>query len=162
MQVCPNEDIIKINLPFAGFWRRVFAFFIDVVILIVANTVAASLILLIIKTIFQGKINVESFEIITTISLNTFILMYIVYFTLGESSGWQGTIGKKLAGMIVTDIRGNKLSIKGALLRTLLKFISVFVLLGYLSIPFTKRRQALHDFMMKTVVINSQSIKNDK
>ena len=45
------------------------------------------------------------------------------YFTLMERSSWQATVGKRLAGIRVTDIRGDRIGFGRALLRTIVKLL---------------------------------------
>ena len=71
-----------------------------------------------------------------------------------ESSARQSTIGKRIIGVKVTGIDGNKISFLRATGRTLAKFLSVITLgIGFLMIAFTKKKQGLHDIVAKTLVV---------
>jgi type IV pilus assembly protein PilA len=78
---------------------------------------------------------------------------YFFYYVLLESSPWQATIGKRVIGMKVTDRYGERIGLARAAVRCVTKLLSVLTLLvGYLLIVLTKRRQALHDLLAGTVV----------
>ena len=81
-------------------------------------------------------------------------LLQILYFSLMESSKFQGTLGKMALGIKVTDMNGGKLDFTKAFLRNLCKLISNFTLLiGYLMAGFTEKKQALHDMIAGTLVV---------
>ena len=82
------------------------------------------------------------------------LILTIGYFVLMESSHWQATIGKRVCRMRVTDLAGRRISIPRALGRYLGKFVSSFVLgIGFLMIGWTRRKQGLHDLMADTLVM---------
>jgi uncharacterized RDD family membrane protein YckC len=67
-------------------------------------------------------------------------------------SPWQATPGKKLCGMVVTTMDGDRLSVSRAMGRYACKCASGAILIGSFFIPFTRWRQALHDLMAGTLV----------
>lgn len=77
--------------------------------------------------------------------------MYAAFF---ESSVWQATIGKKLVGLRVTDLEGNRISPGRATARYLSKYLSMLGLgFGYLNIIWSPRAQGWHDEIAKTLVL---------
>ena len=85
------------------------------------------------------------------------LLITWAYFALMESSGWQGTLGKRILSIKVTDLNGNRISLKKATLRLLVKtFISGWFLIGYIMAFFTRRKQSLHDLIAGTLVLTKQ------
>src|SRR5262245_11006037 len=77
------------------------------------------------------------------------------YFALMESSRRQGTLGKQVMGIKVTDLAGQRISFGRATGRYFLKMVSSFeFMLGYL-ISFSDQRQTWHDYMAKTLVVRS-------
>ena len=85
------------------------------------------------------------------------LLITWAYFALMESSGWQGTLGKRIMSIKVTDLSGNRISLKKATLRLLVKaFISGWFLIGYIMAFFTRRKQSLHDMIAGTLVLTKQ------
>ncbi len=81
------------------------------------------------------------------------IAIFWLYFALMESSKFQGTIGKIVLGIIVTDIDGNRISFARATGRYFGKILSGLILfIGYIMAGFTEKKQALHDMMAGTLV----------
>lgn len=83
-------------------------------------------------------------------------LVWWLYFALLDSSQQQGTLGKVIMGLKVTDMNGNRIKFGTAAVRGLLKTIlsSGFTLgIGLLVAVFTEKRQALHDLLAKTMVV---------
>jgi uncharacterized RDD family membrane protein YckC len=87
----------------------------------------------------------------------TKVILVYMYFVLFEISKWQGTVGKKLLKIKVTDINGQRIVFKKATIRLFSKFLSAQLLIGYLIIFFTSKKQGLHDLIAKTLVINSDT-----
>jgi uncharacterized RDD family membrane protein YckC len=77
------------------------------------------------------------------------------YFALMESSRRQGTLGKQVMKIKVTDTEGCRISFGQATGRYFLKMVSSFeFMLGYL-ISFSDQRQTWHDYIAKTLVVRS-------
>jgi uncharacterized RDD family membrane protein YckC len=82
------------------------------------------------------------------------MVLHWLYYSLLESSAWQGTLGKKALGLEVTDLDGNRISFGRATGRFFAKFISTIILfIGYIMAGFTEKKQALHDSLAGTLVI---------
>ncbi len=78
----------------------------------------------------------------------------LLYFPLFESSARQGTFGKQICGLAVTDTRGQRISFGRALGRYFAKFLSALVLgIGFLMVAFTPRKRGLHDLIAGTLVV---------
>ena len=90
------------------------------------------------------------------IMIISFLLTW-AYFALMESSGWQGTVGKKIMGIQVTDLNGARISVGRATARLVVKAcLSGWFLIGYIMAFFTQRKQALHDLIAGTLVLTKQ------
>src|SRR6266852_3978317 len=88
---------------------------------------------------------------ITFASIKLFIAF--PYFALMESSRGQSTLGKRAVGIKVTDIDGQRISFGRAAGRYFLKSLSaILLMLGY-AVSFSDRRQTLHDYLAKTLVL---------
>lgn len=86
-----------------------------------------------------------------------FPVLHWLYYTLLEASPKQATIGKFTLGLKVTDLRGKRISLWQANLRYFSRVLSLLpLLLGFILILFTRRRQALHDYVARTVVMTEQ------
>jgi uncharacterized RDD family membrane protein YckC len=116
---------------YVGFWRRFFAFIIDVVI-------------------------TSLFSLFTDNYWIKFVLV-ILYCTLLTASPLKGTLGKAAIGAIVVDKNGNQISISRSLGRYLSYSISSLVLLfGFFLIAFHGQKKGLHDLICGTQVINKK------
>lgn len=158
------------------FSRRLAALLIDLIIL----EVAVSIIIFVPGAIlfFLGKSKVSVMPLTYTLSY----LLFLLYFTLMESSHKQATIGKLFLGITVANAKGGRISFNKAVLRNVGKYVPLFVLVaftwvtGYLGktfegaellilipilfgvlwyIPmwFNPWRQTTHDIMADSVVI---------
>jgi uncharacterized RDD family membrane protein YckC len=84
----------------------------------------------------------------------TIVLVAWLYLTLTESSRLQGTFGKRVAGLIVTDLHGQPISLGRAAGRSAAKALSFGTLyIGFLLALITPRKQALHDLLAGTLVL---------
>lgn len=74
-----------------------------------------------------------------------------------ESSSGQATLGKKVFHIKVTDTRGHRLSFGKASARFWSKAVSFFILgIGFIITAFTGKKQALHDLIAGTLVVQDQ------
>lgn len=77
-----------------------------------------------------------------------------LYFALMESSEKQATLGKMAVGVVVTDLYGNRISFGKATGRYFGKYVSSIFLIGYILALTNDRKQALHDSMAGTLVLD--------
>jgi uncharacterized RDD family membrane protein YckC len=91
--------VSHLSPPYAGFWRRVAAWILDYIILIVIMMVLA------VPLSLAGKT-----QQVAPLVLLMYGLVPWLYFAISESSSAQGTLGKAAAGIRVTDIQGEQLS----------------------------------------------------
>ena len=75
-----------------------------------------------------------------------------LYFILLESSPWQGTIGKRVLGMKVELVNGNRISIVQATIRYVIKVFTL-ALLGIGYWPLFLGKQALCDQVIQSTVL---------
>ena len=86
-----------------------------------------------------------------------FWLAGILYFVLMDSSAKQGTLGKIALGLVVTDVQGNRIGLGRAAGRYFAKILSSLILLiGFIMIAFTERKQGLHDILCSTLVLKGK------
>lgn len=135
---------------YAGFWRRVVALLIDRFLIGFVNLA------LCICYFFLSGMTWNSDELRTlylTSALFGFVLKWL-YSTLLESSGSQATFGKALIGIKVSDEQGRRISFLRANARYWAKILSALTFgFGYLMAGFTRKKQALHDFVAATLVV---------
>jgi len=93
------------------------------------------------------------------VGVGVFALLLVVgkwlYFAGFESSSWQGTPGKKVLNLAVTDLTGARVSFGRATGRYFAKFVTQLIPLaiGYILAGITERKQALHDTIASTLVL---------
>jgi len=92
-----------------------------------------------------------------TIAINLAGLMASwLYWALFESSAWQATLGKRMVGIRVTDLQGQRISLARASGRFFGKLLSAFSLLvGFAMAGFTEKKQALHDLLAGCLVVRN-------
>lgn len=91
-----------------------------------------------------------------------FLLIYplvfgvaLLYYSLQESSVHQATLGKRALGIKVTDLDGQRISRKHAIGRWFAAALSYLTMdIGFLMAAFTERKQALHDMVAGTLVVD--------
>ena len=146
----------KINLTvesYAGFWKRVAAWLIDFIIILLGGLLIIIILgLLLIPTTGNADNIKASWEGLGTV---VGIIITWLYHAFMESSSYQGTIGKMFLGIKVTDLNGNRIGFGRATGRHFGKFISGLILyIGYIMVAFTKRKQGFHDLMAECLVVN--------
>lgn len=152
--------------PYAGFWRRLGALIIDAVIISIPTTMLTVPVMfskiqqLAVQMPADGSPSPEMIQGLISVYGSMFALQLVglvifwLYFSIMESSKLQATLGKMALGIKVTDEKGNRISFGRATGRTLGKLISYMIMyIGFLMAGFTARKQALHDFMASTLVV---------
>lgn len=82
------------------------------------------------------------------------ILVPWLYYSLFESSNKQATPGKMILGIVVVNLSGEKVSFFQATIRYFGKYLSSLIIyIGFLMAAFTKRKQALHDVLARTLIV---------
>ena len=146
-----NENIIS----YGGFWKRVLAYIVDIIVISIPVTLlfgsGMSL------GVDEQTPGTYDLHLNLDMTLPEFIILLIswVYFAGLESSEWQGTIGKRLFGMRVTGTAGERISFFRATGRYLSKFLSsALLMIGFIMVAFTAKKQGLHDMIAGTLVVN--------
>ena len=152
----------RATVAYAGFWLRFVAFIIDAIVLYIVGMIvtlpfAASMGMGMRGMMTGRPPNMEELlpfiHLMFRLALIRIVLNWL-YYSLLESSVWQGTLGKKALGLEVTDLDGNRISFGRATGRFFAKFISAIILfIGYIMAGFTEKKQALHDIIAGTLVI---------
>jgi uncharacterized RDD family membrane protein YckC len=154
------------SVDYAGFWLRVVAFIIDAFVLAAVYLLfIIPVYSLVVTDRFNGlkevnpEAKVDYFAISTFMSMVSFpqvilFVVMIIYYSIMEASRYQASLGKIALELKVTDVRGAPLTFSKAMIRNVAKIVSSFLLMtGYIVIAFTKKKQALHDFIAGTLVI---------
>jgi uncharacterized RDD family membrane protein YckC len=103
-------------MSYAGFWRRVLASIVDSVIFIPVS-------FLITVTQSFGDAYIQGF-------FANLVIAWL-YFSICESQSWQATLGKKIVGIKVTDLNGQRISFARATGRYVSKFLSSIINLAF-------------------------------
>jgi uncharacterized RDD family membrane protein YckC len=162
----PAGLLVSRGFLYAGFWPRFLAYLIDRVILGMA--VLALFIPLLFLTglagnlellershgrpdpAFVGSLIAVIFELVAIA-----VLVQWLYFAYLESGEKQATWGKQALGIYVTNLTGNRITFGNASGRYFAKIVSGMIPLGigYIMAAFTERKQALHDMIASTLVL---------
>jgi uncharacterized RDD family membrane protein YckC len=156
----PAYPVAQAGVRYGGFWIRVVAVIIDVIIV--------KVVLLPVKAMFGlGGLALNGFDMHAfhrgmalpyfIFGSGVFVLLTLVaswlYESLMESSSYQATLGKMIFGMKVTDLYGNRISFARATGRHFAKILSAMILfIGFIMVGFTERKQGLHDILAGTLV----------
>jgi uncharacterized RDD family membrane protein YckC len=133
---------------YAGIIRRLIAGIIDVMLIL-----ASAQIVYLIISIAGLTRNLTNGQTELVTDFLSFIIGW-VYYAQMESSTYQATIGKQILQISVTRLDGERLSFARASARYFAKLLStVTFFVGYLMAGFTEKKQALHDKIAKTVVV---------
>ena len=148
---------------YGGFWIRVAAYLIDgllvgivtfpIFFLTIFPSVAA--------VIHQAESNQEPGpEVVAALmgSIGFFALIafcgHWLYEALLTSSSWQGTIGKRILRLKVTDDRGNRIGFGRSTARFFAKILSGWIMyVGFIMVAFMERKRGLHDVICGTQVL---------
>lgn len=135
---------------FASFDQRLMAWAIDYFII----TVVYAIILAVAVLLIEDK-EVRMGLVIAGFTLVPFTKF--MYNVIGDTSKVQGTIGKKLMDIKVTDEYGLRLAIGASFIRNLSKIVSNATFgFGYIYCFFNKKQQCLHDVIAGTLVIKDR------
>ena len=154
-----DSDASDGNL-YAGFWRRVAAYCVDIVP-IVAVVVAVAYQIGEFDAVLANHVHDRrnlagrlQFLIAQKLVSEASFLVYILYASFMESSRYQATVGKLVFHIKVINAVGGRLTLKNALARNWAKLFSWCVLcLGFLAIAFSSTKQGWHDKIASTYVI---------
>lgn len=164
----------------AGFWKRYVAYFIDIAILYVIVEILSSLFFA-----FRGQSELGSLkEILATLqaaqasgetpdllaimqtlqavilpalifSTVAYLVLAGIYFSVMESSPQQATLGKRLLGIKVTGIHGQRIGLPQSIARFFAASLSWITMnLGHALAAWTPERRAMHDYLAATRVEN--------
>ncbi|MFN9077510.1 MAG: RDD family protein [bacterium] len=150
----------RADLRLAGFGRRVAAYLIDVLPITAATAVFFYSYLGFDET-FRRYLDAPD-DLNARIAFmsqrnnirDLSLLIYILYCMVADASPLQGTVGKRLLGLRVSDARGNRITIPRSIGRGAVKVVSIIpVGLGCLWALWSKDRRTWHDMAAKTLVL---------
>ena len=135
-------------MQYAGFWIRFWASIVDSIIW------TPLLVLVYLKFTFDAiVIGAGGGESLAFLYFLLSVLTPWLYHALFEAGKWQATPGKRLLGVYVTDLNGQRISFGRATGRYFSKFLSSLILgIGYIIAGLTHNKQSLHDKIASTLV----------
>ncbi|MAY83425.1 MAG: hypothetical protein CMP59_04755 [Flavobacteriales bacterium] len=140
------------NYNYGGFWIRFVAYLIDSIVLYFAFAILTFAFTG--DLFYQSKIDPTAFGKDYWLLTSSNFILSLLYFVGMESSRFQATLGKQVMGLKVINSEGGRLSQANALGRYLGKIVSALILLiGYIMAGFDAKKQALHDKIAGTYVI---------
>lgn len=155
----PIPFITTAAQPHGGFWIRVLAYIVDRIVVGIIFTPVLIFFGLRLATQLHGVAPNDPdqlgpiFHFVGNVGPIALIVQWL-YEALLTSSPWQGTVGKHILNLKVTDEEGNRISFERATGRYFAKVISSLALgIGYLMVAFTERKQGLHDLIAHTLVM---------
>ncbi|MBK8284101.1 MAG: RDD family protein [Ahniella sp.] len=155
----PRGAIPESEMVYAGFWRRLIAMMADSFLLSIIITpiiaIASAIAIPMLAGSGNSPPNGTALMLFMVVLYGSIFLISVGYFVLLERSAAGATIGKRLMGIRVVDKNGERIGFGRALGRFFAKILSSLPAnLGYLIAAFTGRKQALHDFVAGTLVID--------
>ncbi len=86
------------------------------------------------------------------------IIVPFAYYAFMESSDHQASLGKMLVGLRVMNLKGERIDLKQASIRSIVKVVTLpFSMLVYLVPFFTRYRQSVHDLAAGTMIVDNQA-----
>ena len=148
------------EIVYAGFWKRVAAYCIDSVIVGMIGGVIAMVIGMVLgigmaglgggsDAMGAGFIAIQLLTNLVSIGLSA------AYYAGFHASSGKATLGKMAVGIKVVRSNGERISIARGIGRYFAAMLSGLILcIGYLMAAFTERKQALHDMICDTLVVD--------
>lgn len=144
--VVNGQDVV-----YAGFWKRYAAYFIDYILL----TVVTLPLSMIINLAGVGSGNEGVQVALTLVVMLLSMVISIGYYAGFHASRGGATLGKMAVGIKVVRGNGERISFLRAFCRYLATIVSSLILMiGFIMAAFTERKQALHDMMCDTLVVD--------
>ncbi|OFZ52915.1 MAG: hypothetical protein A2428_07280 [Bdellovibrionales bacterium RIFOXYC1_FULL_54_43] len=112
-----------------------------------------------IAMLLDGLVIVIPFAILNhAIPLLGGLAVLFFYAPILESSELRATLGKYWMGIQVKDTEGQRITLRTAIIRNIVKaFSSMLFFIGHVVALFTEKRQAVHDLLADTVVVSGHS-----
>jgi len=156
----PNPATIgAAPVQLAEFLPRVGAALLDALFLGLIGCIP-NVLVVVMLTMASAKANnpedTQAAGILASVCMNIigFVVAAIYYVTL-DASAKQGTWGKQIVGLKVTDLEGRRIGVGRAIGRFFARYLSVCTCgIGLLLPLFTRNRQTLHDLICGCLVLN--------
>jgi uncharacterized RDD family membrane protein YckC len=159
---------------YAGFWLRTAAAILDLIVLAIPLAVFASF-LSVVKGIPLAFLRLNPNEAPSDVMgtfgrpaiylmLGFFVVSAWLYFALLESSVWQGTMGKRILGLYVADLQGQRATfgratgrfLGGRLLAHVPYAGILYFIVDCVCAGLTRKKQAIHDALAGCLVLRKE------
>lgn len=150
------EFMVQVPLTYASFWRRVAAYAIDLVVVMIVAGVFGILAILPANLVPRHPVGADwvvgGALILLIVAMTSAALgVILLYFPVLEGRFGQ-TVGKRLLGLTVLKESGLPIGYGEAFLRRLSYYFE-FLPLDALFVPFTARQQRAFDIVARTIVV---------
>ncbi|MBF6023009.1 RDD family protein [Lysobacter niastensis] len=147
------------EIVYAGFWKRLAAYFIDSFVLIVLIGILGAIFGVLGVMSLSGLGDASAMSSGGLVFFAVFyvleIAIMVAYFAIMHASSSQATLGKMAVGIKVTDEDGRRISLARGIGRFFATIPSSLILfIGYVMAAFTDRKRALHDMIAGTLVVD--------
>jgi uncharacterized RDD family membrane protein YckC/energy-coupling factor transporter ATP-binding protein EcfA2 len=145
-----RDAVVELQTTYASFWRRLGAYVLDLGIFVIVAGISGTMVSLLNK---PADLSGLALSVYLFLGGYAFYLGWLYTATM-LSSRCQATLGKLALGIFVTDKKGNRLHFGRATARHFAWFLSCIPYgIGFFIQPFTRKRQALHDLIVRSVVL---------
>ena len=162
-----------LHLVYAGFWIRVAAHLLDNLFVSVPFVLIWMMVVMMFvgASVFAPFIesqNAKPDPAVVASLVITVLFCYVslivgrliltwLYHAMLESGPHQATWGKRIVGVKVTSVTGQRISFGHATGRYFSTFLTGMTMgIGYLMVAFTDKKQALHDMVANTLVVQNR------
>ena len=136
------------NLRFAGFWMRLWAYLIDLIVI-------GSIGRIILKPVLKILGVEDSSSFFSPLTIGSAIIFYL-YFVL-MTKYFSQTLGKMALGLKVISLKEARLSWGTVIFREFIgRFINRTIIVLYILVGFLPKHQGLHDIFADTSVIHER------
>lgn len=154
IEFAPEKELISNEYypKLAGFWTRFWAYTIDIIVLYAVSGIFIKPIF----RVFDIPIENPSFLFFSTYKA-TILIVLLLYFAL-MTKYLQQTVGKIIMGIKVVSSDNSQLTWSTIIFREVIgRFISKLLVIPYLLVAFTPKKEALHDIFADTSVIHEDA-----
>jgi uncharacterized RDD family membrane protein YckC len=137
------------TVELGGFWMRFWAYLLDLIVI-------SSIGRLIVYPVFRAlDLSLVKDDMFAPISILSAIIFYGYFVLMTKYTGQ--TLGKMAFGLKVIELDGKPLKWSTVLFRELIgRFISASILILYVVVAFTNKKQGIHDLFADTTVIREK------
>lgn len=139
------------QLIYAGFWRRTGAYVVDAVLAFALLLPYTYVLQQMLQPYFGSAGLLYGLSEFLLSDMLVMIMIVIFWVKLGATPGMM-----LLELKVIDEQSGGMLTWKQAIARLFMRFIAIFTVLGVLMLLWDSRKQALHDKICHTLVVDTQ------